>query len=130
VGLPKFTGLLVSSKLWHQFESLLSDSLPPPKVSWASDAHLQYLLSEQGRSHYKLVALLNSSVKAAKAAQEECKLDPSLKVYGGPNDLAADPNVDLVVVNTRADVHFSTAEPSIRAGKALYIEWPLAEKLQ
>jgi predicted dehydrogenase len=100
------------------------------KVSWASDAHLPYLLSEQGRSHYKLVALLNSSVKAAKAAQEEYKLDPSIKIYGDPNDLAADSNVDLVVVNTRADIHFSTAEPSIRAGKALYIEWPLAENLQ
>jgi predicted dehydrogenase len=100
------------------------------KASWASDAHLPYLLSEQGRSHYKVVALLNSSVKAAKAARKEYKLNPSVNVYGNPNDLAADPDVDLVVVNTRVDTHFSTAETSIRAGKAIYIEWPLTENLQ
>ncbi|KAF2035983.1 oxidoreductase family protein [Setomelanomma holmii] len=100
------------------------------KTSWAADAHLPYLLSERGRSHYKLVALLNSSVKAAQATQQEYKLDPSIKTYGDPDDLAADPNVDLVVVNTRVDVHFSTAEPSIRAGKPVYIEWPLTENFQ
>ena len=100
------------------------------KVSWAADAHLPYLLSPQGRSHYKLVALLNSSIKAAQAARKEFNLDPSVSVYGDPNDLAADPNIDLVVINTRVDVHFPTAEPSIRAGKPVYIEWPLTENLQ
>lgn len=99
------------------------------KVSWASDAHLPYLLSEQGRSHYKLVALLNSSVKAAETSKNKYGLDSSVKVYGDPNDLAADPDVDLVVVNTRVDVHFPVAEPSIRTRKAVYVEWPLAENL-
>lgn len=99
------------------------------KVSWASDAHLPYLLSDHGRSHYKLVALLNSSGKAAEAAKKEYNLDPTIKAYGDPNDLAADPNIDLVVINTRVDVHFSIAEPSMRAGKAVYIEWPLTESL-
>jgi len=32
-----------------------------------------------------------------------------------------------VVCNTRVDTHFSTVEPSIRAGKAVFVEWPLAE---
>ncbi|KAF2113094.1 oxidoreductase family protein [Lophiotrema nucula] len=100
------------------------------KVSWASDAHLPYLLSERGRSQYKLVALLNSSVKAAEAAKQEYNLDPSIKAYGDPQDLATDPDIDLVVVNTRVDVHFPTVEPSIHAGKAVYIEWPLTENLE
>lgn len=44
-------------------------------------------------------------------------------------ELAADPDIDLVVVNTRADVHFTVVEPSLRAGKGVFVEWPLAENL-
>jgi predicted dehydrogenase len=73
--------------------------------------------------------LLNSSTKAAEAAKKEYNLDPFIKAYGDSNDLAADPDVDLVVVNTRADVHFFNAEPAMRANKAVYIEWPLTESL-
>ncbi|KAF2732246.1 NAD(P)-binding protein [Polyplosphaeria fusca] len=99
------------------------------KVSWASDAHLPYLLSRYGKAHYKLVALLNSSVSAAEAAKKTYNLDSSVKAYGDPAALASDPDVDLVVVNTRVDVHFQIAEPSARAGKALFIEWPLVDTL-
>ncbi|OAL47584.1 hypothetical protein IQ07DRAFT_572328 [Pyrenochaeta sp. DS3sAY3a] len=56
-------------------------------------------------------------------------LADDVKTYGDPNALAADPDIDLVVVNTRVDVHFPVAEPSIRAGKPVYIEWPLTENL-
>ena len=100
------------------------------KVSWAEEGHLPYLLSPLGRSHYELVALLNSSVEAAQAAKKTFNLDPSVKCYGDPNALAADPDVDLVVCNTRVDVHIPTTEPSLRAGKAVFIEWPLAENLE
>jgi predicted dehydrogenase len=33
------------------------------------------------------------------------------------------------VVNTRVDLHYPVVEPSIRAGKAVFIEWSLTEKL-
>lgn len=99
-------------------------------VSWAARAHLPYLLSARGKQHYELVALLNSSVEAAESAKAAFKLSPDVKAYGDPAKLAADPDIDLVVVNTRADVHFRVAEPSIRAGKGVYIEWPLVENLE
>jgi predicted dehydrogenase len=99
------------------------------KVTWASDAHLPYLLSANGKKHYQLVALLNSSVSAAESARSTFKLPQDVKAYGDPETLAADPNIDLVVVNTRVDVHYSVVEPSIRAGKAVFIEWPLTEDL-
>jgi predicted dehydrogenase len=99
-------------------------------TSWASNAHLPYLLSPLGRSKYEIVALLNSSVPAAKAAIEAFKLSPDTKAYGSPADLASDPNVDLVVCATRVDLHYQTIKPSIEAGKDVFVEWPLAQNVK
>lgn len=96
------------------------------KTAWASSAHLPYLLSDTGKAKYTIVALLNSSVQAAKAAIATYKLGDSVKAYGDPQSLAADPDVDLVVVNTRVDKHYETALPSVEAGKDVFVEWPLA----
>jgi predicted dehydrogenase len=100
------------------------------KVSWAASGHLPYLVSPRGKSHYEIVALLNSSVKAAETAKEHFGLPSSVKAYGDPEALAADPNVDLVVCNTRVDTHFPTVDPSLKAGKAVFVEWPLAESFE
>jgi predicted dehydrogenase len=99
------------------------------KVTWAADAHLSYLLSPFGKKHYQLIALLNSSTEAAQAAKKTFHLSEDVKTYGDAITLAEDPDIDLLVVCTRVDVHFSVAEPSLKAGKALYIEWPLTQDL-
>lgn len=98
-------------------------------TSWAASAHLPYLLSPRGRERYEVVALLNSNVSAAEAARKTFNLPSSIKTYGDPRNLAEDPDVDLVVCCTRVDIHFRTVEPSLRAGKAVFVEWPLAENL-
>jgi predicted dehydrogenase len=99
------------------------------KTSWAAIGHLPYLTSPRGKTHYEIVALLNSSIKAAEAAKLHFGLPPSVRAYGDPEALAADPDIDLIVCNTRSDTHISTTEPSLRAGKTVYMEWPLAENL-
>lgn len=99
------------------------------KTSWASGAHLPYLLSPRGKERYNIVALLNSSVDAARAAIDTYALGPATKAYGSPEDLASDPDVDLVVCCTRVDLHYATVKPSIAAGKAVYVEWPLAHDI-
>lgn len=40
-------------------------------------------------------------------------------------DLANDPDVDLVVCCIRVDKHATSVIPSIKAGKAVFVEWPL-----
>ena len=95
------------------------------KTSWASTAHLPYLLSPRGQSKYQIVALCNSSVEAAQNAIQHYNLPPDTKAYGDPETLANDN--DLVVVCTRVDVHHATALPSVKAGKKVYVEWPLAQ---
>lgn len=95
-------------------------------TSWAAGGHLPYLLSVRGKKHYEIVALLNSSIKAAEAARGHFNLPTSVTTYGDPAALAADSNVDLVVVNTRVDTHAALARPSLEAGKAVFVEWPVA----
>lgn len=99
-------------------------------TSWAAVAHLPYLQSARGKTQYKIVALLNSSKEAAEKARSHFNLPSAVKTYGDPALLAADDDVDLVSVVTRVDKHYSAAEPSIRAGKAVYVEWPLTESLE
>ncbi len=97
------------------------------KTAWASKAHLPYLFSSLGRSKYEVVALLNSSVAAAHAAIKAYDLPASTRAYGNPAELAADPEVDFVVCTTRVDKHYETVIESVRAGKDVFVEWPLAE---
>lgn len=97
------------------------------KTSWASKAHLPYLVSTRGKQHHEVVALLNSSEEAAKRAREHYSLPSSVKTYGDPPTLAEDRDIDLVVCTTRVDAHYDSIEPSIRAGKGIFCEWPLAE---
>ncbi|KAK6226425.1 oxidoreductase family protein [Colletotrichum tabaci] len=100
------------------------------KTSWAAEGHLPYLLSPRGRQHYTITALLNSSTGAAEAARDHYGLPGDIKVYGDPEALARDPDVELVVCNTRVDTHFDVAAPSARAGKAVYVEWPPTQDLE
>ncbi|KAK5310739.1 hypothetical protein LTR93_011954 [Exophiala xenobiotica] len=94
--------------------------------SWAVGAHLPYLLSTRGRERFIIVALCNSSVDAAQRAIEKYGLAGNIKAYGDPEEVAADPNVDLVVCCTRVDLHYNNILPSVKAGKTAYVEWPLA----
>ncbi|CAG9953771.1 unnamed protein product [Clonostachys rosea f. rosea IK726] len=99
-------------------------------TSWASNAHLPYLLSPRGQSKYKIVALCNSSVDAARKAIQHFNLPPDTKAYGDPQAVADDADIELVVVATRVDVHYQTALPSAKAGKHVYVEWPLAQDVE
>jgi len=94
--------------------------------SWASAAHLPALLTETGRSKITITALANSSVQAAESAIQKYGLPEHTKAYGSPEDLVADLDMDLVICNTRVDKHYETILPSIKAGKDVYVEWPIA----
>lgn len=96
---------------------------------WASAIHLPYLLSPHGKNNYQISALLNTSTSAAAAAREHFGLPQSVKAYGDPQALAADPDVDLVVCSTFVTHHFDTVAPSLKAGKRVFVEWPLVTNL-
>lgn len=112
---------------------------PPPKPirvgilglstkasAWATLAHWPYLSSSPD---YQIVAVCNSSLESTKAAIEHFKLPATTKAYETYDALASDPDVDLYVVSTRADTHYSVALPGLKAGKSVYVEWPLGANL-
>lgn len=90
-------------------------------------AHLPYLIQSP---HYEVTALCNSSVKSAEDSIKRHGLPASTKAYGSPEDIANDPNVDLVVCSVRVDRHYALTMPSIKVGKAVFVEWPLGSSLQ
>jgi predicted dehydrogenase len=95
-------------------------------TGWAASAHLPYL---EKSPHYKIVALCNSSLENAKAAIKAYSLPPETRAYGSAQELAEDENVDLVVANTRVDLHSKVLLPSLKKGKSVFCEWPLDSNL-
>jgi predicted dehydrogenase len=90
---------------------------------WATLAHIPYL---RRSPHYEIVALCNSTPAKALESIAAHNLPPTTKAYASPGELAADASIDLIVICTRVDIHYTVALPTLLAGKAIFIEWPLA----
>jgi predicted dehydrogenase len=97
------------------------------KTGWARNAHVPYILANP--SKYQIVAIQNTSVASAQTAIAELNLPATTKAYGAPEDLANDPDVDLVVVSVRVDRHFAATKPLLEAGKNVLVEFPLGRNL-
>lgn len=100
-------------------------STPPAGLApglWAVQAHLPWLVNSPD---YKIVALANSSVKAAEQAIKVHNLPEHTKAYGTPEDLANDADVDLVVVSVNVGKHYDLIKPALLAKKDAFVEWPL-----
>ncbi|KAI4720248.1 NAD(P)-binding protein [Aureobasidium sp. EXF-10727] len=108
---------------------LIGLSTGSKSTSWASTAHLPYLLSEQGKAHYEIKALCNSSVESAKKSIEHYKLPGDVKAYGSPEELANDKDIDLVVCVVGVEGHYKLLKPAVEAGKNCYTELPLASNM-
>lgn len=93
-------------------------------------AHLPYFLSARGKEKYQIVAIQNSSTESAQQAITDLGLPPTARAYGKPEEMAADPDVQLVVTVTGVLSHYAGALPSIRAGKDAFVEWPLADNVE
>lgn len=94
---------------------------------WGPSAHWPYL---KQTDKYQVVAVCNSSVESSEKAKTHFGLPESTKSYGSPKDLAADPNVDLVVCGVRVDEHYAAIKPALEAKKAVYCEWPLGANVE
>lgn len=92
--------------------------------SWAVLSHLPAL--QQLRDEYEIVAIANSSIDSAQRSISAYGLSPSTRAYGSAEDIAKDPDVDLVVVSVRVQKHFELAKPALLQQKNVFIEWPLA----
>ncbi|KAJ6439467.1 oxidoreductase [Purpureocillium lavendulum] len=91
--------------------------------TWTASTHLPAL---QTLPEYEIVALANSTVESAQRSIAAHNLPPSTKAYGSPEDIASDPDVDLVVVSVQVGKHYQLAKPALLHKKKVFVEWPLA----
>ncbi|KAH8121911.1 hypothetical protein ACSS6W_010936 [Trichoderma asperelloides] len=90
---------------------------------WTAVSHLPALLQSP---EYEIVALANSSVESAKRSIAAQGLLESTKAYGNVDDLADDPDVDLIVVSVRVENHYELAKSALLRNKNVFVEWPMA----
>ncbi|KAL5001382.1 hypothetical protein BDV10DRAFT_182615 [Aspergillus recurvatus] len=96
--------------------------------SWAANAHLPYLQSPN--SKFKIVAVCNSSVESAAKSVRDLSVTGNVKTYGNVQDIADDKDIDLIVCATRVDRHYNSILPSLKAGKNVFVEWPLGRNIE
>ncbi|EED16694.1 oxidoreductase, putative [Talaromyces stipitatus ATCC 10500] len=94
--------------------------------SWGALAHLPYLLSSPD---YNIVALANSSEEAARKAIKAYNLPVTTKAYGSGEEIAKDPDVDLIVISVVVMKHYELVKPALLAKKQVFVEWPLGATL-
>lgn len=87
---------------------------------WGARGHLPALQAVDG---FRLVAASASSAESARAAGERYGVPLT---FGSAEELAACPDVGLVVVSVQAAKHWPAVSAAIAAGKHVYCEWPLA----
>ncbi|OHE97177.1 oxidoreductase family protein [Colletotrichum orchidophilum] len=95
--------------------------------AWASIAILP---SFQNSPDYEIAALCNSSAEAARRSIEMHKLPSTTKAYGDVEQLASDPDVELVVVSVVVTKHLAVTLPAIAHKKQVFVEWPLGASAQ
>lgn len=98
--------------------------LSADKSAWATAAHLTPLQSAPLSDLYTLIAVGTSRPETAKAAAKAYGL-PEDKAYSSAEAIANDPDVDMVVVSVKTPLHKELAVPALKAGKMVFVEWPL-----
>lgn len=95
---------------------LLHNILPPAPLS----------------ARYTITAICTSSIDSALVATQKYAaiVGHSIKGYygaSGAQEIASDPDVDLVVVAVRVANHHASVLPALEAGKDVFVEWPLGK---
>lgn len=92
---------------------------------WAGLSHVPALRSLP--DDYEIVGLAASSPDSARAAAEKHGVAFHT---ADPAELAARPDVDLVVITVKVPRHRELVQSALEAGKMVYCEWPLARDVE
>jgi predicted dehydrogenase len=90
---------------------------------WGANAHVPAL---KALPEYELKAVCTSHEDTAKASAAAFGAKRAFHRFG---DMAADPDVDLIVVCVRVPGHRDLVMAGLQAGKAVLCEWPLGANL-
>ncbi|KAI1263642.1 NAD(P)-binding protein [Xylariaceae sp. FL1019] len=90
----------------------------------------QHLNAIRNSPYFELVAVCNSSVASAEKSIKSNGLPPTVRAYGSPEDIARDPNVDLISVVVSIYHHYELTKPALEQGKDIIVEFPFSTKLE
>ncbi|MBQ9316888.1 MAG: Gfo/Idh/MocA family oxidoreductase [Atopobiaceae bacterium] len=93
--------------------------------NWTMYGHVPVLKTLEGT--FERVAILDPSQERADQAAAE---NGFARGYSDIDELLADPDVDIVFVNTPGPLHYQHAKKVIEAGKDVYCEWPLGTTVE
>src|SRR5438552_6517233 len=94
-----------------------------PVRGWVATAHIPAL---RALPNYEIRALSAHNAESARAAGEVFGVSA---VYSDHEQLVAQPDIDMVAVTVKAPHHRELVSAALRAGKAVYCEWPLGHDL-
>ena len=95
-----------------------------PDRGWAATAHVPALQSLS--DHFEITALSTSRRESADAAGKRFGVPLA---FDNHQDLVNSAAVDVVAVTVKVPKHLELATAALRAGKAVYCEWPLGNGL-
>ncbi len=90
---------------------------------WGANAHVPALAA---LSEYELTAVCTAHEETAKASAATFG---ATLAFHDLEEMVASPEIDLVVVSVRVPKHHELVMPALRAGKAVFCEWPLGATL-
>ncbi len=96
-----------------------------PDRGWAAQAHIPALRSLG--DDFEITALSTTRRESADAAS---KLFGVPVAFDNHQDLVSNPAVDVVAVTVKVPYHLELATAALKAGKAVYCEWPLGNGLK
>ncbi|KAL3486202.1 hypothetical protein BJX62DRAFT_242193 [Aspergillus germanicus] len=97
-------------------------------AAWVSRSHALALQKPPLSERYQLIAVATTTKETALASATRWRVSPT-KAYTQASQLAADPDVDFIVVGVKLPLHYELALPLLKAGKDVFVEWPLATNL-
>ena len=102
---------------------IVGATVTPGGSGWGANAHIPALRT---LPDYEVVAVCTAHEDTAKASAEAFGVS---KAYHDIDAMAADPEVDLVVVSVRVPLHRDLVMAGLRARKPVFCEWPLGANL-
>jgi predicted dehydrogenase len=94
-----------------------------PVRGWAAEAHIPAL---RALPNFEIRALSAHTAESAREAGEAFGINT---VFTDHEQLATQPDIDLVVVTVKVPHHRELVSAALAAGKAVYCEWPLGRDL-
>src|SRR5437588_7536943 len=94
-----------------------------PVRGWAATAHIPAL---RALPNYEIRALSAHSAESARAAGQVFGISA---VFADHEQMVTQPDIDVVAVMVKVPHHRQLVDAALRAGKAVYCEWPLGRDL-